>query len=268
MVDLLVALWDGKEGAFEKQTKGSGNDTVVNPWINIVACTTPAWIAGNFPEYMIGGGFTSRCLFVYADAKNKHIAYPAMHVPEGIRATEDALVADLEHIATKIAGNYVLTADAVRWGEQWYKLHYSERHMGLEDDRFGGYLARKQTHVHKLAMILAASEGDSLSIDESHLALADRMVTDLELDMPKVFSRIGVNPITVHTERLMQTLAASGGMPVMELRRALYSAIPSQRDYMDVLEGLVKAGMVGVEQVGGQLVAKALTAKAPPPSSA
>jgi hypothetical protein len=140
--------------------------------------------------------------------------------------------------------------------------------MGLEDDRFGGYLARKQTHVHKLAMILAASEGDSLSIDESHLALADRMVTDLELDMPKVFSRIGVNPITVHTERLMQTLAASGGMPVMELRRALYSAIPSQRDYMDVLEGLVKAGMVGVEQVGGQLVAKALTAKAPPPSSA
>jgi hypothetical protein len=42
MVDLLVALWDGKEGAFEKQTKGSGNDTVVNPWINIVACTTPA----------------------------------------------------------------------------------------------------------------------------------------------------------------------------------------------------------------------------------
>jgi hypothetical protein len=77
MVDLLVSLWDGKQGAFEKKTKGSGSDSVENPWINLIACTTPAWIAGNFPEYMIGGGFTSRCIFVYAEKKAKLVAYPS-----------------------------------------------------------------------------------------------------------------------------------------------------------------------------------------------
>ena len=59
--------------SFKKISKHAGNDDVVNPWINIIACTTPAWIAGNFPEYMIGGGFTSRCVFVYADAKERFV---------------------------------------------------------------------------------------------------------------------------------------------------------------------------------------------------
>ena len=50
--------------------------------------------------------------------------------------------------------------------------------------RFGGYLARKQTHIHKLAMVLAASRRDELLIDEEDLALAAKMMTDLEQDMP------------------------------------------------------------------------------------
>ena len=95
MVDLLVALWDGKQGNFEKTTKHSGNDVVENPWINLIACTTPAWIAGNFPEYMVGGGFTSRTIFVYADAKEKYVAYPGLRVPPNLERQADALVNDL-----------------------------------------------------------------------------------------------------------------------------------------------------------------------------
>ena len=76
MVDLLVALWDGQRGVFQKTTKTQGNDTIENPWVNLIGCTTPAWIAGNVPEYLIGGGFTSRCIFVYADFKRHLEAYP------------------------------------------------------------------------------------------------------------------------------------------------------------------------------------------------
>ena len=147
MVDLLVSLWDGKQGAFEKKTKGSGNDVIENPWINLIACTTPSWIAGNFPEYMIGGGFTSRCIFVYAEKKAKYVAYPSEFVPTDMRERAQKLVEDLCQISL-LKGEYKLTNDAREWGRAWYETHYAAKHIHLDDERFGGYLARKQTHNH------------------------------------------------------------------------------------------------------------------------
>ena len=203
MVDMLVNLWDSHTGAFKKVTKGSGNDTVENPFINLIACTTPAWIAGNFPEYVIGGGFTSRCLFVYAETKDKFVAYPSQAVPKNLGDAQAALVQDLEHISKEICGPYTLTPDAFAWGKAWYRRHNESPPALLRyDDRFGGYLARKQTHLHKLAMVLAAAVRDDLFIGSKKiLKVVDAMISDLEKDMPKVFAKIGrTEESTVQTE--------------------------------------------------------------------
>lgn len=242
MVDLLVTLWDGKQGAFTKITKMSGNDSVENPWINIVACTTPAWIAGNFPEYMIGGGFTSRCLFVYAEEKAKYVAYPGLQVPANIGAIETALVQDLEYIASKFVGPYTLDKPAVAWGERWYKHHYENRPDGLDDDRFGGYIARKQTHIHKLAMVLAASSKDDQVITEENLHLANLMVTELENDMPRVFAKIGRSDASVQAERLLGYIRRRGPTPYEEAYRFIHAYFPDLQDWEGVINGLIRAG--------------------------
>ena len=249
MVDLLVHLWDGKPGAFKKRTKSSGNDDIENPWINIIACTTPSWIAGNFPEYMIGGGFTSRCLFVYAEEKSKLVAYPYLEVPEDLHQREQLLVEDLRKISA-LAGAYCLDDSAVRWGKQWYERHFSQRPVNLDDDRFGGYLARKQTHIHKLAMILAASRSDELVITEEILSLSNTMVTDLEPDMAMVFSKIGKTDASFYADRLVQYVAKRGKAPYAEVYRYVHSQFPSARDFEDVLAGCVKAGLLAVTQCG------------------
>lgn len=244
MVDLLVSLWDGKQGAFVKKTKNSGNDSVENPWINLIACTTPSWIAGNFPEYMIGGGFTSRCVFIYAEEKEKYVAYPGLVVPENLKEREQKLVEDLEHIAINIQGSYVLTPQAVAWGEQWYRHHYTNRPVQLDDDRFGGYIARKQTHIHKLAMVLSASQRDERIIEEEDLHTANNMVTALEADMPLVFSKIGQVDAAVGAERLMQYVRRRGGCRAHEAQQHVWSCFPNQREYMEVLSGLVMSRMI------------------------
>ncbi len=243
MVDLLVSLWDGKQGNFEKATKHSGNDTVENPWINLIACTTPAWIAGNFPEYMIGGGFTSRTIFVYADEKQKYVAYPGLCVPPDLKDLEASLVADLTHIST-LAGEFKLTREAVAWGEAWYKQHYSVRAANLDPDRFGGYIARKQTHVHKLAMVLSAAQNDSLLITPEHLFTANQMITDLEPDMQFVFSKIGRSDASIHAERLVAFVEARGEVGFQEAYRHVHSHFSSFRDFEDVLAGLVRSGFI------------------------
>lgn len=250
MVDLLVSLWDGKQGSFEKSTKHSGKDTVENPWINLIACTTPAWIAGNFPEYMVGGGFTSRTIFVYADAKEKYVAYPGLRVPKDLQRQAGSLVADLTAIS-EMAGEYKLTADAVAWGEAWYHTHYSERAANLDPDRFGGYIARKQTHVHKLAMILSASQGDSMLIEPEHLQTAHSMITDLEPDMQFVFSKIGRTDASLHAERLVSFVQARGEVGYQEAYRYVHSHFSSMRDFEDVLSGIVRAGFLKMGSKNG-----------------
>lgn len=257
MVDLFVTLWDGKQGALKKETKTSGNDSVENPWINMIACTTPAWIAGSFPEYMIGGGFTSRCVFVYADKKAKRVAYPKLAVPQDLEAQAQSLVSDLIQIAA-ITGEYKLTPDAYQWGGEWYERHNDSPPPALNDDRFGGYLARKQTHIHKLSMIIAASRGNALWIEAEHLAIADRMVSDLEPDMAQVFARIGRSDESMHTERLLQYIKASGRVEWAEAFRHVHKYFPGIRDYENILAGLIRSGLIGMEQQGNTmfLVAK------------
>jgi hypothetical protein len=244
MIDLLVTLWDSKQGAFKKVTKNSGNDSVENPWINMIACTTPSWIAGNFPEYVIGGGFTSRCLFVYTEAKDKLVAYPSLHVPPGLAENQELLTADLHHISTNLVGAYRLTDEAIEWGTIWYKHWYENPPPALQDDRFSGYLARKQTHLHKLAMVIAASCRDELVIKAEDLALAERMITDLEPDMPKVFARIGRTEDSIQAERLLQYIRKNAPIKYSKAYQYIYTSFPFCKDYEGIITGLVHAGLI------------------------
>lgn len=247
MIDLLVTLWDSKQGAFKKVTKGSGNDTVENPWINMVACTTPSWIAGNFPEYVIGGGFTSRCLFIYTDTKEKYVAYPALSVPPNLKEHQTALVQDLEHIATALLGGYTLSPDAVDWGKKWYANHYDKPPEHLSDDRFSGYLARKQTHLHKLAMVISAAQRDTLTIEAQDLYDANKMITDLEKDMPKVFARIGRSEDSIQAERFIKFVQSRGVIHYSAAYAYVHTAFPTLRDFEGIVAGAQRAGFIRVD---------------------
>lgn len=270
MIDLLVNLWDSKQGAFQKSTKGSGNDTIENPWINMVGCTTPAWIAGNFPEYIIGGGFTSRCLFIYTDTKEKLVAYPSRHVPEGLEEAQALLVHDLEYIATNFVGAFTMTPEAVEWGEEWYKHHYAAPPKLLQDERFGGYLARKQTHMHKLAMVLSVSARDDQTITREDLITANDMISDLEEDMPKVFAKIGQSEKGLQAARLIGFIHAEGEMPMRVAYKYIHAHFPDYREFTAMIQGAIHSGQLVMLESKGVMVLRPLHSplhSAPDPAS-
>jgi hypothetical protein len=235
MVDMLVHLWDGKP--FTKATKNSGTDEVVNPWINIIACTTPDWIAGNLPEYMVGGGFTSRCLFVYAAEKERYVPYPT--VPADFAATRAALIADLTHISESLVGEYALTREAIDWGAAWYERHFKEEAKLMDSARFGGYIARKQTLAHKVAMILAASRSDDLVIEKTDLETAVSMLSDLEPDMRFVFEKIGMTADALQSERLSDLVKQRGRLTYAEV----YAWAKRYFPHKTVIEDIIAAGI-------------------------
>lgn len=252
MVDVLVSLWDGQRGAWKKATKTQGEDSIENPWINIIACTTPDWIAGNFPEYMIGGGFTSRTVFVYGEEKRQLMAYPADFLPADFEEQQDTLVNDLEHIANNLTGPYFLSDDAKEWGVQWYEDHYKNKPAHLDDEKFGGYVARKQTHIHKLAMIIAAAQRDELIITQEDILVAEGMVTSTELDMPKVFAKIAGTDAKFASQ-LMSLLGRYGKMPLPTLFRMMFSSCTYEQ-FQAAVQSVTQAGYAVLKQSGNQHV--------------
>ena len=258
MVDVLVSLWDGQIGTWEKATKTQGNDSIENPWINIIACTTPAWIAGNFPEYMIGGGFTSRTVFVYGEKKRHLVPYPADRLPESFKKLEKELVHDLCIIAN-MKGEYKLSPEAKAWGEEWYSRHYETKPAHLDNERFGGYLARKQTHIHKLAIVLAASQSDNLIIEQHNLMAADAITTSLEYDMPKVFANIGTTDITRAISEVIAYVTKRGKVAAVDLYQQFVTRV-SYKDFEEVITSCIRANYITQTNEGGTIMLKATKA--------
>jgi len=241
MMDVMVSLWDGKRGVFNKITKTSGQDVIENPWINVIACTTPSWISQNFPDYMIGGGFTSRCIFVYADAKRQYVPYPGLVVPADFDQQRQDLIDDLAHISN-FYGEFQLSPAAVRWGTNWYSQHWSQRPSHLDGAEFEGYVARKQTHIHKLGMVLSASYRDSLIIEEDDLVEAESFLLGMEHEMQKVFSGIGLSNIT-RLSKIIFDLTRAGPKPISWLYQQVFR-LASYEEFTKALTSAEQAGYV------------------------
>lgn len=254
MIDVLCDLWDGRNVPWKRRTKGEGLSEIKNPWLNFLGCTTPGWLEENFPEYAIKGGFTSRTVFVYADAKRELIAYPSQRMKAfkaEFATLKRYLINDLKSISN-ISGEYHLSAEAFAWGEKWYAKHWnpnSNSHMDKETH--GGYLARKQTHIHKTAMVLAAAISDERIITPHHLTQADFLVTQLEKQMINVFRHISDNRDALVS---MQLLDIIRNMPKQEIMKKALWKVMIYRCAWDEFErcvrGLITADFVKEKTVG------------------
>lgn len=251
LISFLTRMWDGQKEPFQHKTKSAGNVDVENPWLNVIGATTPSWMRNNFSENLVGEGLTSRVVFVYAEEKRHYTAYPSKMVRSVDYAdTEKKLVDDLREIAS-LAGPYLLTSDAEAWGEAWYKDHYQKRDATLSSDRFGGYIARKQTHLHKLAMVFAAAKRDQLLIEKEDLEEAALILKETEKSMLKVFESVGLVDEARHVASLMSFVRGYGFLPVQELRNMTMNTM-TDRDFKTALKVAVEGGLLVVAEQAGK----------------
>lgn len=244
MVNLLITLWDGRS-RLEKQTKTSGSDSVEAPWLTLLGCTTPKAIAENMPRSAVGGGFTSRCIFIYRDTKARLVYDPTEEVkPESWHETKKELIAGLEHIATNLAGPYVTTAEAKKWERAWYEDLWTRVYPTAGTEIVQAYISRKQTHLCKLAMVLAASRRDQLVIDEEDLQLANIMLTEVEQDLDKVFALIGKSDAAQASDTMIEYIRRKGHCSYAECVHQMKNAFPDHRDFEGILFTALNSGAV------------------------
>ena len=249
-LDAIELVSGPRTFTIEKVTKGSGTDIISAPWINIIGCTTPHWIADNMPAATVGGGFTSRCVFVYADSKETLIALPDEHTRPDHEGYAAALTADLEHIATNLVGPYTILEEARAWIREWYAALWAPSNMQMDDKQLEGYRARKQTHMMKLALVLSASRGDSMEITLEDVVLANKMLEATEPNLDKVFSRIGRTEDSLQAERFIDFIKRHGKVRYVKAYQHIHSYFPDFRDFEGVLAGALKSGQISMYYEG------------------
>lgn len=234
MIQFLTDIFDG-DFKWRYATKGQGKDTISNPVLNILAATTPTWIAEGLPADVIGHGFTSRIVFIYAD--DRRYLRPFPKEPDG-QLIKD-LTADLDHIS-RIEGPF-------SWGpgaKDSYERIYNEIDQSKpEDYRIEGFHNRKDIHVLKVAMLLSISESDELVLTPAYLEAAYDALNEIEATMGKTFSAVGKYEHASDYERMMASIISAGGMSSEEIHDKFY-AIGDVKEIANILQMGISTGMI------------------------
>jgi len=149
-------------------------------------------------------------------------------------------------------GEFHISKDARDWGRNWYKTHWNNPPAALTTDQFAGYLARKQTHLHKLAMVLSASSSDQLVITQGHMEAAYDVLTQVESEMPRVFARIGQTEITRGSTEILYAVEAKPGISNAELYQMMFRTL-SYKDFTDALSGAINSLQIKSIQSGNTI---------------
>ena len=204
MLVMLTDLFDAQELPFKYRTKHSGSNNIPSVYLSMLAATTPESLASSFPTSAIGGGLTSRMMFVWADKRAKKCSRPEK-TPEIIQLEED-LVHDLHQITT-LFGSYQFSHKCGLQWDDWYNAYEElDPRRVCKDPSFNGWYSRKPMYILKLATILAASRGDEMVLEWKHIEDSMEYIAGIESTMSLVFRAIGRSSITTDVDELMKII--------------------------------------------------------------
>ena len=209
------------------RTKGSGVNEITNIWVNIIGATTPDLLQSTLPRDAIGGGLTSRIIFVYETKKGKICPTPFL-TPEEERLFV-LLKEDLEAIKL-MHGRFTVDEDFIEFYVNWYIEQ--ENNAPMKNPVFDGYMSRRAGHILKLCQIMKASKpgkdpSKHMVIGVDIIKDAIDLLIETEKKMVYTFTGVGDSPIAQILPKIMISISSHGEILVSELMRIYYNDVDS-----------------------------------------
>lgn len=224
-------------GRWEYRTKNMGTDDITGVWVNLIGATTPDLLQSTLPRDAIGGGLTSRIIFVYENKKDHTEPFPVQSKEEV--ELGKILRADLERISL-LQGEFTVTERFIETWIEWYTT-IDNSPPPFDDHRFAGYFERRPTHMYKLCMIFNAARSDGMKIDVQDFDGALDLLTRTEKMMPYTFSGLGKSPHSDTLNRVLQVVGHKKRVSVEELQ-GMFWADADKRTLQGVVETIVSMG--------------------------
>jgi len=221
MLEFLEEAWSKK--TYEYQTKNKGSVFIDNMCCSLLAASVPDFLRNvNREAHMvITGGFSSRCLFIYAENPSKDLPFPEpLKKNAKSKALYDNLITDLHEIAT-LKGEFLIETAARIQFEQFLKRNRAAADKD-DSEAIANFRARIKAHVLKLAMVFSVSRGNSLCITDLDMMNAISEVNKIVLSLTKLFRGAGEGMDAAATARVQDFLDKYGRVSRKELLRALH----------------------------------------------
>jgi energy-coupling factor transporter ATP-binding protein EcfA2 len=186
--ELIAALceWYDCHNRWTYETIARKKEEVVGVWVNLFAGTTPDAIQASLPIESIGGGLTSRIIFVVEEKRGKLVVVPTKTEKE--MRLQQQLVYDLEAI-NRLSGIMQYTEGFLKIYSDW--CYYADGHRPFQDRKFDGYCGRRRKHLITLAMVCCASHSDEMIMTSEDIDRAIALLAEVEIKMGKVFKGMG-----------------------------------------------------------------------------
>lgn len=207
MHSLLCQLWD--ENEFEHQTKNKGNKFIKDMCVSMLGGCVPDYIRKLTKDSLapVTGGFTARCIFVYATKKSQLIS-DGWGCPNGNKAhLSYELIEDLKYIS-RIQGEMFLSDEAKKIWNVMYGNYGNPSEF--ESDALANFKSRIPSHVIKAAIGISVSESDNLIITDTQLQKAIALVEEVRSNVDITFRAVGESPLAVAQDRVMRFIEQRG----------------------------------------------------------
>ena len=239
MINFLTDIFDCPRPDWSQTNRHNPGAFIAEPHLNFLAATTPNDLGNILPVGAIGGGFTSRIIFVYVDGPRAKIPVPEWGEKE--QALCITLTADLQQIA-KIDGEFQFDPEALEYYSDWY-TNRSNIYL-CTDPVFDYWYARKQIFVMKVSMLLAVSRGETKYVRIQDVKRAMGYIEAVEKQMHNCFATVGNSGVTDKSKLILDIVKSRGPLSEMDLRKITYKDLGDDKIFESVVSYLVKAGMI------------------------
>lgn len=220
-----------------------------NVCMNILAGSTFDYLGKLVSDENIQGGFASRLLYVVQQENVIREQQWQNGETDEIRALrktyEQVLIEDLTHISKLTGPMHADPEFGAAW-EKWYP-EYQRKVFAIESEKIQSVLARANTNVLKVSMLLSAAESDDRILKLRHFERAVSIVEELNSHVPSIFqtAKAAQGPKGGGDSLMNSVLHLVGGMPNATLENVKSLLVMRgfrEAEIVSVVQALISTG--------------------------
>lgn len=253
--DFIACLTDFYDcpSKWERATKKDGKTiSLENVCMNIIAGSTFDYLGKLVTDDNIMGGFASRLIYVVS--RNKPVIDQAFQMggfdaetSASRKLYREALLTDLIHIGQMVGPMHAEPDFGAAW-EAWYPEAERKR-RSLNSEKAQSVMARMNTNVLKVAMLLSAAESNDRRLKLHHWERSLSLMNVIKEQIPGIFRQAkAVNPKRTSGDMasvVMHIIQTNPGITLESVKAQLMTKGTSKMVVDQVMQGLLDCGELG-----------------------